>query len=64
MSDNYNLVDYTLTLHLLYKIDNKYMKEKIGRKGRLVFVYCRYEFVNQNDALVVTGMRSVIQIYN
>ena len=43
-------------------LDN--IKEKIGRKGRLVFVYCRYEFVNQNDELVGTGMRSVIQIYN
>jgi len=40
------------------------VKEKIGRKGRLLFIYCRYEFINQHDELIGTGMRSVIKIYN
>ena len=50
------------TITTICILDN--IKEKIGRKGRLLFVYCRYEFVNQHDELVGKGMRSVIQIYN
>ncbi len=39
------------------------IKEKVGRKGRLLFVDFGYEFRNQYGELVCKGMRSQIRIY-
>ena len=39
------------------------VKEKSGRKGRLLFAYFGYEFTNQYGELVGRGMRLQIKIY-